>query len=69
MDRRDQELLDKQLWGVNPYPPSGLIVIVFAMALVAGMAIGSLLFSHESNHTQIASHDATNAITQINSNP
>jgi hypothetical protein len=67
MDQRDQELLDKQLWGVNPEPPrsGSLISLAFIAAFIVGMAIGSLLFSHDTKSTQIASHDATNAFARL----
>ncbi len=47
MDQRDQELLDKQLWGVSPAPPGneGLIGIAFLAVLFVGIAIGAILFA------------------------
>ena len=57
MDQRDQELLDKQLWGVSPAPPGneGLIGIAFLAVLFVGIAIGAILFAK----MQAASHDVT----------
>jgi hypothetical protein len=58
MNRRDQELLDKQLWGVSRRPRNGGI---FALAIVTvflvGLSIGSILFGPKSH--QMTSHDTT----------
>jgi hypothetical protein len=69
MDQRDQELLDKQLWGVSPSPPrnGGIIGLAFAVVFLVGISIGGILFAHESNQImQIASHDTTAAISFLN---
>jgi hypothetical protein len=69
MDRRDQELLDKQLWGVSPSPPrnSGILGLEFAVVFLVGIAIGGILFAHDSKQImQIASHDTTAAISFLN---
>ncbi len=63
LDKRDQELLDKQLWGVSSAPPknispSGLTgVLAIAAVFLAGMAVGNFLFAQQSKPVQIA-HDA-----------
>ena len=64
MDQRDQELLDKQLWGVSPAPPGneGLIGIAFLAVLLLGIAIGAILFANERRQIQTASHDMTAAL-------
>jgi hypothetical protein len=74
MDQRDQELLDKQLWGVSPRPPLnggviGFISMAFAVVFLAGIAIGDILFAHERKQMQIASHDATAALSLLNGVP
>jgi predicted MFS family arabinose efflux permease len=72
MNQRDLELLDKELWGrVSPSPPrSGDIIgAVFVTAFLAGIAIGGVLFTHDSKQTQIASHDAVAAISLLNGVP
>ena len=71
MDRHDRELLDKQLWGVSRSPPrnGGIIGLGFVMAFFAGIAIGDILFAHESKQMQIASHDAVAAISLLSSVP
>jgi len=64
MDQRDQELLDKQLWGVSPAPPGSesLIGIAFLAVLLVGIAIGATLFASERKQMQTASHDVTAAL-------
>lgn len=71
MDKRDQELLDKQLWGVSPSPPrnGGIIGLEFAVAFLAGIAIGDILFAHEGKQMQIASHDAAAENSLVNGAP
>ena len=68
MDRRDQELLDKQLWGVSPNPPRNgdIIGVAFVAVFLAGIAIGEILFAHDSKQIQIASHDGAAAISFLN---
>ena len=56
MDQRDQELLDKQLKLVNRSPRNG--VLGLGLVFLTGIAIGGILFSHESKQMQIASHNA-----------
>jgi hypothetical protein len=50
MNRRDKVLLDKQLWGVNPTPPSFAGVALVVM-FVSGIIIGSVLFAREHKQT------------------
>lgn len=47
MNRRDERLLDRQLWGVSPRSPSrdGLFGLSVLAGLLAGIAIGGLLFT------------------------
>lgn len=67
MNQRDLELLDKELWGVSPSPPrSGDITgVALVTVFLAGIAIGGVLFAHDSKPTQIASHDAVAAISLL----
>ena len=54
MNRRDQELLDKQ----NETPRNdGAIAVLLAAMFVVGMTLGSVLSPHQSETTQIASMD------------
>lgn len=71
MDRRDQELLDKQLWSVNPAAPrsGGTLGLTFVAAFLGGLFIGGFLFAHKSNQTQTMSHDAIIAFSLLNSSP
>jgi hypothetical protein len=68
MNQRDQELLDKELWGVSPSPPrnGGIIGVALVVVFLAGIAIGDILFAHDSKQIQIASHDAAAAISFLN---
>jgi hypothetical protein len=44
VDKRDWELLDKQLWGVNRSPPdSGIIIIGLITVFLVGVGIGDTL--------------------------
>lgn len=47
MNRRDEQLLDRQLWGVSPRSPSrdGAFGLSVLAGLLAGIAIGGLLFT------------------------
>jgi hypothetical protein len=57
MNAHDWELLDKQLHGFSSRPPqnrSAVSLVVVAMFL-AGMAVGGVLFAHDSSKPEIAS--------------
>ena len=71
MNQRDQELLDKELWGVSPSPPRnrGIIGVAFVVVFLAGIVIGDILFAHDSKQIQIASHDAATVISLLNGVP
>jgi hypothetical protein len=63
MDQRDQELLDKQLRHLDPYPRSnGVMMLAIPAVFFAGMALGSFLFAYESQPLQIALNDAPHTI-------
>jgi hypothetical protein len=56
MDRRDQELLDKQMRRLVPPQNDGVIAVMLAAAMfLVGMALGSVLSAHQSEPIQIAS--------------
>ena len=57
MDRRDQELLDKQMRRLTPPRHEGVIAVMLATMFLVGIAIGSVLSPHHSEPTQIASID------------
>ena len=47
MDRRDQELLDKQLSQINDLAPDeGKIVLMFVGVFLAGVFLGAILLGH-----------------------
>ena len=71
MNQRDQELLDKQLWGVSPGPPrnGGMISVAFVVVFLVGIAIGDILLANESKLMQTASHDAMAVISLLDSVP
>lgn len=56
MDRRDQQLLDRQLWGVSRHPPGnrGIFGLVALAVFCAGVAIGGLLFTQPAKQPQIS---------------
>ena len=52
MDRRDQELLDKQMRMLTPPRNDGAIAVMVAAMFLIGMTVGSLLSAHQSEPTQ-----------------
>ena len=69
MNRRDEELLDKQLWGVSPTVSrngGGIIGVMFIAGFLVGIAIGDIRFGHESKRTQSVSHGVTAALSLLN---
>ena len=55
MTRRDQELLQKQLWGVSSRSPQiGIIILMIVTVFLVGMGIGDIL----SKTTQANTHYA-----------
>jgi hypothetical protein len=55
MNRRDRELLDKQMRSLSPPRNDGVIAVMLAAMFLVGIAIGSVLSPHQSEPTQIAS--------------
>jgi hypothetical protein len=55
MDRRDQELLDKQMRRLTPPQNEGVIAVMLAAMFLVGMTLGSVLSAHQSEPMQIAS--------------
>ena len=44
MTRREQELLDKQLWGVSSKSPQdGMIILIIVALFLVGMGIGDIV--------------------------
>ena len=57
MDRRDQELLDKQMRGLSPPRNNGVIVVLLAAMFLVGVTLGSVLSEPKTEQIQIASMD------------
>ena len=57
MDRRDQELLDKQMRRLMPPRNEGVIVVLLAAMFLVGMTLGGALSEHKTEPIQIASTD------------
>ena len=71
MNPHDWELLDKQLYGFSSRPPQkgGAVGLVVVAMFLAGMAVGGVLFSHDSKLEQLASQEARTAISFLNGVP
>jgi hypothetical protein len=55
MTRHDQELLDKQLWGVSSRSPqSGIIVLMMIAVFLVGMGAGDILSKTKQANTHYA---------------
>ena len=64
MNRRDQELLDKQLHAIYPPPRhDGVIMLGILTVFFAGMALGGFLDAFTSEPTRIAMTDSTPTIS------
>ena len=70
MNRHEQELLDKQLWGVSPAPPqSGVMGFAFVAAFLGGLVIGGILFAHTGKQMQATAPDTVTAFSLLNGSP
>ena len=62
MNRRDRELLDRQMRRFQPSPhPVGLMMIILAGAFLVGMMAGSIIFTTQ-QPVQTASTDGKTAL-------
>ena len=62
MNRRDQELLDRQMRRFQPLPnPVGLMMLILAVAFFVGMIAGSIIFPSQ-QPVQSASTDGRTAL-------
>jgi hypothetical protein len=63
MNQRDQDLLDKQLWGVSPSPPHSGIIIGFIAVFLVGIGIGDVLSkrTHANTNQANTNYAAVNA--------
>ena len=70
MTPHDQELLEKQLRGIDNRPPEGVFMLAFAAVFFAGMAVGGFLFAHTDQPplrmaaNDIASHTSVPSTTR-----
>jgi hypothetical protein len=55
MDRRDQELLDKEMRRLTPPRNDGVIAVLFIAMFLVGMTVGSVLSEPKTEPIQIAS--------------
>jgi hypothetical protein len=55
MDRRDQELLDKQMRRLTPPRNESVVALMLAAMFLVGVTLGSVLSPQISAPTQIAS--------------
>jgi len=71
MDHRDQELLNKQLWGVSSSPPrnGGALGLAFAAVFLGGLSVGGIVFAHKSNQMQMTPRDATITLYALSGSP
>jgi hypothetical protein len=51
MTRRDQELLDKQLWGVSSRSPQNGMAILIVAVFLAGVGIGDIVSKTKQTNT------------------
>ncbi len=66
MNRRDQELLDKQLHGLNVTPRSeGVMMLAILAVFCTGMALGGFLYAYTDEPVRIASNDTVAAISHV----
>jgi hypothetical protein len=62
MNRRDQELLSRQMRRFQPSPhPVGLMMLIWALAFLAGMIAGTIIFTNQ-QPVQTASTDGKTAL-------
>jgi hypothetical protein len=57
MDRRDRELLDKQMRRLSPPRNDGVTAVMLAVMFVVGMTLGGVLSEPKTEPIQIASMD------------
>jgi hypothetical protein len=67
MNERDQELLDKQLWGVSPSPPprGDSLLLAFVASFLGGLLLGAILLPHKSNPVHVTTGDTPTALSLL----
>jgi len=69
MDERDQELLDKQLWGVSERPQPVGVIIGFIMIFLVGLGIGDMLSKVRQANPVMASINLATPNASLNGEP
>jgi hypothetical protein len=71
MNRRDQELLDKQLWGFSPRPPrsGGALSLAFLAVFLGGLSVGGFLSAPKNDQAQMMAHDPLVVLSLLNGAP
>jgi hypothetical protein len=70
MDQRDQELLDKQLRGINTtHRHDGVLILAVLAMFFTGMTLGGFLAGYKGTPLRVASYDVTQAISGANHAP
>jgi hypothetical protein len=69
MDERDQELLDKQLWGVSERPQPVGVIIGFTMIFLVGLGIGDMLSKVRQANPVMASINLATPNASLNGEP
>jgi hypothetical protein len=69
MDERDQELLDKQLWGVSERPQPVGVIIGFIMIFLVGLGIGDMLTKVRQANPVMASINLATPNASLNGEP
>ena len=69
MNQRDQELLDKQLWGVSSVHPGhgSALGLAFVAVFLGGLSLGAILFAPGSKQVQATSRGATTVLSFLDS--
>jgi len=69
MDERDQELLDKQLWGVSERPQPVGVIIGFIMIFLVGLGIGDMLSKVRQANPVVANINLATSNAPLNGEP
>ena len=65
MNQRDQELLDKQLWGISADRPGhgSTLGSAFVAVFLGGLFLGAILFAPEGKQMQMTSRGETTVLS------
>ena len=66
MTPHDQELLDKQLRGIDNRAPEGILMLALATVFFTGMAVGGFLFAYtDEPPLRVAANDIATQTSQL----